>query len=168
MEGNQHLLQQMIDPQRLIGLQGLPGEASVRHFLERTANVPLENQTFAHNTIRNVSIVKSSENSLFFEIPVEQMHLNGLGSVHGGFYAFAADILTSLTILAIGGKELGGISLQLDVRYLGTCSLGDTIEMECTVEKHKGKVLFTSANFRSLQTGRLLASATHTKYRASL
>ena len=54
---------------------------------------------------------------------VDDSHLNGMGTLHGGMTAFLVDYLTTVTVFT-KPPHLPGVSIDMSIRYCITNSVG--------------------------------------------
>ena len=95
-------------------------------------------------------------------MPVKEEHLNMRGFLHGGFTATLVDNITTCA-LATCEKPVLGVSVDLNVSYLSSAKLGDTLTVKAEVLK-RGKTLgFTTVTIEN-QHGKTVAAGRHTKF----
>lgn len=93
---------------------------------------------------------------------VEEGHLNGVGTLHGGMTATLIDNLTSLVILTKPPHQ-SGVSVDMSISYLRPARIGDEIVINTEVTKLGHSLAFTSAELVH-QDGKIIAKGSHTKY----
>lgn len=93
---------------------------------------------------------------------VEEGHLNGVGTLHGGMTATLIDSLTTLTILT-KPPHRPGVSVDMSISYLRPARIGDEIVINTEVTKLGHSLAFTSAELVH-QDGKIIAKGSHTKY----
>ncbi len=106
---------------------------------------------FANQT--GVRLVSLGEQGAVMELKIEARHLNAGGMAHGG----AIFLLTDITMAAMANyRQLGSVSIQSDIRYLGAALEGDTLTAEA-VEVFGRKNLYNSRVTVTNQNGEMIA-----------
>ena len=67
-----------------------------------------------------VELLSLQEGKASFKMKVDESHLNGLGTLHGGMTAFLVDNLTTGTVLT-KPPHLPGVSIDMSIRYCESC-----------------------------------------------
>lgn len=88
--------------------------------LDRLARYFNEEVTFSKYIGAKVADVEAGQADLY--IDVEDQHLNGAGTLHGGVYASLIDTAMGLSVLALVGVR--SATIQMDVHFLGAVSEG--------------------------------------------
>jgi len=88
--------------------------------LDRLARYFNEEVTFSKYIGAKVAEVEAGRADLYMD--VEDSHLNGAGSLHGGVYASLIDTAMGLSVLALVGVR--SATIQMDVHFLGAVSEG--------------------------------------------
>jgi len=88
--------------------------------LDRLARYFNEEVTFSRYIGAKVAEVEAGRADLYMD--VEDSHLNGAGSLHGGVYASLIDTAMGLSVLALVGVRAA--TIQMDVHFLGAVSEG--------------------------------------------
>ena len=88
--------------------------------LDRLARYFNEEVTFSRHIGAKVSEVEAGGADVY--IDVEEVHLNGTGTLHGGVYASLMDNAMGLSVLALVGVR--SATIQMDVHFLGAVSGG--------------------------------------------
>ncbi len=88
--------------------------------LDRLARYFNEEVTFSRYIGAKVAEVEAGRADLYMD--VEDSHLNGAGSLHGGVYASLIDTAMGLSVLALVGVR--SATIQMDVHFLGAVSGG--------------------------------------------
>ena len=91
--------------------------------LDRLARYFNEEVTFSRHIGAKVSEVEAGRADVY--IDVEEVHLNGTGTLHGGVYASLIDNAMGLSVLALVGVR--SATIQMDVHFLGSVSEGRII-----------------------------------------
>jgi acyl-coenzyme A thioesterase 13 len=100
-------------------------------------------------------------------LPLEQMHVNSKGGLHGAVSATIVDYTTGLAIAAQDLREATGASVDMHISYLSTAGVGDTVEIEATAERVGGSLAVVTVRISKVGDGDVLTPvtlATHTKY----
>jgi uncharacterized protein (TIGR00369 family) len=88
--------------------------------LERLARYFDEEVTFSRHIGAKVERVEPGRSTL--SIDVEDIHLNGAGTLHGGVYASLIDNAMGLSVLALVGVRTA--TIQMNVHFLGAVNAG--------------------------------------------
>ena len=111
----------------------------------------------------NCVVTEMKENFIKCEMPVEQRHLNfGLG-LHGAVSMQIVDSIGSLLLFA-ARPESNHVSVDISTQFFAGCGLGDTLEIDCFLEKLGRKLAFIKVNIYDKATKTKISSGTHTKY----
>ncbi|KAG0636537.1 HotDog domain-containing protein, partial [Tuber brumale] len=98
-----------------------------------------------------------------FELLIEKMHTNRLGTLHGGTIASMVDLGGSLAV-ASKGLFSTGVSTDLNVTYLSSGGkVGHVIRGEATCDKFGKTLAYTTVLFRN-KDDQLVARGSHTKF----
>ncbi len=124
--------------------------------LDRLARYFNEEVTFSKHIGAKVSEVEAGRADVY--IDVEEVHLNGTGTLHGGVYASLIDNAMGLSVLALVGVR--SATIQMDVHFLGSVSEGRII---CRSEVvHRTRRTATAEAKVHDETGTLVAMGTGT------
>lgn len=124
--------------------------------LDRLARYFNEEVTFSRHIGAKVSEVEAGRADVY--IDVEEVHLNGTGTLHGGVYASLMDNAMGLSVLALVGVR--SATIQMDVHFLGSVSEGRII---CRSEVvHRTRRTATAEAKVQDETGNLVAMGTGT------
>ncbi|XP_033118727.1 acyl-coenzyme A thioesterase 13-like [Anneissia japonica] len=112
--------------------------------------------------LRNVQVVSAEPGHCICQLKVAEEHLNGYGTLHGGFTSTLVD---SLTTFAVMSTEAGvpGVSVSLNVNFLKAAKPGEEIQIDAKVVKHGKTLAFTEAQLTN-SDGATLATGQHVKY----
>jgi uncharacterized protein (TIGR00369 family) len=88
--------------------------------LEQLARYFNEEVTFSRHIGAKVERVEPGRSVI--SIAVEEIHLNGAGSLHGGVYASLIDNAMGLSVLALVGVRTA--TIQMNVHFLGAVNAG--------------------------------------------
>ncbi|KAG0033971.1 hypothetical protein BGZ81_006639 [Podila clonocystis] len=85
---------------------------------------------------------------------------------HGGGIATLIDNLTTAAMFTRERKyfQFAGVSTDLHVTYVSAATLGMVVLLECKVVKVGAGLANTTAVLKEKDTGRVLATGTHTKF----
>lgn len=115
-------------------------------------------EVYTHDIFANEAgiVLKSlGESGAVMELKIEKRHLNGGSTAHGG----AIFLLTDITMAAVANyRQIGSVSIQSDIRFLGAAFEGDTLTAEA-VEVFGRKSLFNSRVTVTNQNGDMIAIA---------
>ena len=124
--------------------------------LDRLARYFNEEVTLSRHIGAKVSEVEAGRADVY--IDVEEVHLNGTGTLHGGVYASLIDNAMGLSVLALVGVR--SATIQMDVHFLGSVSEGRII---CRSEVvHRTRRTATAEAKVHDETGNLVAMGTGT------
>ncbi|PSR97764.1 HotDog domain-containing protein [Coniella lustricola] len=93
-------------------------------------------------TMRIVSA--SSDGRVIGEMVLEQSHVNSLGGIHGTTSAALIDCIAGMAIVAKAGGEKTGVSTDIHISYASSARVGDSVEIECTLNKLGRNMAFTT------------------------
>jgi uncharacterized protein (TIGR00369 family) len=96
------------------------GGALSEEQLERLARYFDEEVTFSRHIGAKVEEVEPGRSIIF--IDVEDIHLNGTGTLHGGVYASLIDNAMGLSVLSLVGVRTA--TIEMNVHFLGAVSEG--------------------------------------------
>eukprot|EP00239_Pterosperma_sp_CCMP1384_P008117 CAMPEP_0197857906 /NCGR_PEP_ID=MMETSP1438-20131217/31352_1 /TAXON_ID=1461541 /ORGANISM="Pterosperma sp., Strain CCMP1384" /LENGTH=119 /DNA_ID=CAMNT_0043473905 /DNA_START=137 /DNA_END=492 /DNA_ORIENTATION=- len=80
--------------------------------------------------LRNVKLEKGRCSC---DVTVHDGLANGYGTLHGGMIATLLDVVSSVALLTVADRS--GVSLELNITYLGAVPIGDVIEVDAQVIK---------------------------------
>ncbi|TKR66739.1 hypothetical protein L596_022986 [Steinernema carpocapsae] len=110
---------------------------------------------------RKIHPISASKTSIVVEMTVEEEHVNGKGTLHGGQTASLVDIVTARAV-GMSIRDRGMVSVELAVSYLLPAKLGETILIEGIVLKCGRNIAFTECEFRRKTDRALVAKGKHT------
>jgi uncharacterized protein (TIGR00369 family) len=113
-----------------------------------------EEVTFSRHIGAKVEEVESGRSVI--SIDVEDIHLNGAGTLHGGVYASLIDTAMGLSVLALVGVRTA--TIQMNVHFLGAVS-GGRITCESEVLHRTRRTATAEANVFDAE-GNLVALGT--------
>ncbi|KAF9914432.1 hypothetical protein BX616_008298 [Lobosporangium transversale] len=121
---------------------------------------------FLQECFSRSKVVDADEDSAVFEYTVQKSDCNISNNFHGGAIAALVDNLTSAVMFTRERKyfQLAGVSTDLHVTYVSAAPLGTTVLVECKVNKVGSALANTTAVLREKDSGRIIATATHTKF----
>ncbi|RIA87892.1 putative PaaI_thioesterase family protein [Glomus cerebriforme] len=124
----------------------------------------MENEDgFDKYIIGKMSITDAIDGKITCELPVEKVHLNRLGSVHGGLLSTLVDVVGSLAI-ASKGMYSTGVSTDLNITFINSAGVGDIITMDSECVKVGKTLAFTTVDLKNKNNGKLIAQGRHTKF----
>ena len=98
--------------------------------------------------------------SLLLELLVEEEHVNGKLTLHGGQTAALVDIVTARAV-GMSVRNIPMVSLDLSVSYMLPVRIGEIISIEAICLKIGRNIAFTEAVFRRKSDGKLVAKGQH-------
>lgn len=111
----------------------------------------------------------SSEGRITGEMVLEPQHVNSLGGIHGTTSAAIIDFSGGMAIVAKSGGDKTGVSTDIHISYVSSARVGDTVEVECWLNKLGRTMAFTSIEIRKKGGDgkggkKVLVTGSHTKY----
>ncbi len=122
--------------------------------LEHLARYFNEKVTFSRHIGARVEEVEPGRSIIY--IDVEEIHLNGTGTLHGGVYASLMDNAMGLSVLALVGVRTA--TIQMNVHFLGAVG-GGRIICESEVVHRTRRTATAAAKVRDAD-GNLVAMGT--------
>ncbi|KAF9399390.1 hypothetical protein BGX21_006324 [Mortierella sp. AD011] len=116
---------------------------------------------FDAQALSGLKLISASKGSILCELQVEKQHLNRLGGCHGGLLSTIVDIGGSL---AIASEEMHatGVSTDLNVSFVSSAKIGDTLSINSKCDKLGGTLAYTSVE---ISVGdKVVALGRHTKF----
>lgn len=90
----------------------------------------------------------TSDGRITGEMLLEPQHVNSLGGIHGTTSAALVDFSAGMAIVARRGGDKTGVSTDIHLSYASSARVGDTVEVECWVNKLGRTMAFTSVEIR--------------------
>ncbi|GLV35943.1 uncharacterized protein CBL_09839 [Carabus blaptoides fortunei] len=115
------------------------------------------------NVLKKVDIVSAKDGKCKAEFVVQPEQTNAFGYLHGGFSATLCDIVSGIALLS-HEREGGGVSVNMNLTFMKTAAVGDTVQVDATTIKLGRTMGFLEIAITNKETGELLVSATHTKF----
>ncbi|KAF3763810.1 Thioesterase/thiol ester dehydrase-isomerase [Cryphonectria parasitica EP155] len=114
----------------------------------------------------------TSDGRVTGEMVLEPSHVNSLGGIHGTTSAAIIDFSAGMAIVARSGGEKTGVSTDIHASYVSSARVGDTIEVECWLNKLGRSMAFTSVEIRKKDgegegkgsKKKVLVTGSHTKF----
>ncbi|KAG0211427.1 Acyl-coenzyme A thioesterase 13 [Mortierella sp. GBA30] len=121
---------------------------------------------FVPDCFGRAQVVEADDDSAVFEYTVQKSDCNFSNSFHGGAIATLVDNLSTAAMFTRERKHFlyGGVSSDLHVTYVSAAALGMTVLLEVKVHKVGAGLANTTTVMKDKATGRVLATATHTKF----
>jgi acyl-coenzyme A thioesterase 13 len=94
---------------------------------------------------------------LHLGLRIEERHCNSLGTVHGGLLATLADISLARA-LVWKREEKRAFTLNLNLDYIDTASVGAWLEAHVTIKRDSGSIAFATSEIREGNKLILMAS----------
>ncbi|XP_046588395.1 acyl-coenzyme A thioesterase 13 isoform X1 [Neodiprion lecontei] len=110
-----------------------------------------------------VTVVSAGDGKCRVEFPVEDGHLNGGGTLHGGFTATLVDCISTYALMTTG-TGAPGVSVNINVSYLNAASPGEVIVVDAKTCKAGKRLAFLEVELSKKDGGRLVARGQHTKF----
>ena len=96
------------------------------------------------------------------EFTVAKEHLNGAGSLHGGYIATIIDHVTSYALISANSHP--GVSIDLRVSYLKNAVEGEDVIVEANTLKAGKSLAFTDCVLKKKKDGSIIAKGGQTKF----
>lgn len=111
----------------------------------------------------------SADGRVTGELVLAPAHVNSLGGLHGTTSAALIDFIGGLAIVAKSGGDKTGVSTDIHVSYVSSAKVGDTVEVECWLNKLGRTMAFTTVEIRKKGGDgkggkKVLITGSHTKY----
>ncbi|KAF9431554.1 hypothetical protein BGZ76_000152 [Entomortierella beljakovae] len=134
--------------------------------MSRFAKSDEDGQMFFHDCFGHSKVVDAGDDYAVFEFVVRKSECNFTNNLHGGALATLVDNLTTAAMFTKERKyfQFAGVSTDLHVTYVSAGTQGMTLLIECKVVKVGSGLANTSAVVRDKATGRVIATALHTKF----
>ncbi|CAG8484398.1 14470_t:CDS:2 [Acaulospora morrowiae] len=116
--------------------------------------------------LQRTKVLYASGKKCVFELVVKKEECNRMNSLFGGSVATIIDILSTATLISSQDTRYrdGGVSTDLAISYVSTVGIGDTIVIECVNYRIGKSLANTYTLIKEKTTGRVVATAQHTKY----
>ncbi|KAI9225162.1 HotDog domain-containing protein [Blastocladiella britannica] len=118
---------------------------------------------FVSDNSKGFSKLAMGKLTLLAEMEIQEGHLNGWNTLHGGMVASIIDLATSIAYVAAGHRH-SGMSSDLSVSYIKAAPQGTTVLIVAEVDKLGQNLLFSRAALYVKETGDLIATGRHTKF----
>jgi len=111
----------------------------------------------------SLEVVSAAPGELQTKFTVSEEHLNGHGSLHGGYTAYLVDLVTTMALMtSTPDTHPPGVSVDLSVSYMRAAMPGDVITVDAVTLRRGRTLSFSSIDFRN-PAGQLIAQGKHTK-----
>jgi len=98
-----------------------------------------------------------SKSKYQFKTKVKKIHLNRAGITHGGFLAGILDAGSGTAVHRASGNKEVCVTISLDIKFIGSSSIGDEIIGNVDIEKVTNSLIFMkcklSSNKKTLAVG---------------
>lgn len=135
----------------------------IQSLIERlTAKSPIYNILLS-----SIQLTETSRGVVTTQLVLTNTHVNSRGDLHGAVSAAIVDFTTGLSIAAWDLRSVTGASVDMNISYLSTARVGDTLEILATAERVGGNLAYTSARISKVMedgTRKLVTLGQHTKY----
>ncbi|GAA5940778.1 PaaI family thioesterase [Sporobolomyces koalae] len=115
------------------------------------------------NSFSHLVVKDAKPGKVRAEMVVKPHQTNRLSSLHGGLIASLVDTMGSLA-LSTRGLWLTGVSTDINITYVRSAKLGETLGIQSELINMGRTLAFTRTEITSLESGKLLAYGSHTKY----
>ncbi len=128
----------------------------------------LENSPLYAHLFGSISVTNASPSRVLVRLPLQQIHLNSKGGLHGSVSATLVDFIGGLAIACSDQRFNTGVSTDMHISFVGSARAGDVLEIEGRAEKVGGTLAFTRATIRKESKGGgegdMVAIGSHTKF----
>ncbi|KAG0057056.1 hypothetical protein BGZ83_001905 [Gryganskiella cystojenkinii] len=121
----------------------------------------LSYRAFDAHALSGLKLVSASKGRILCELPLEQKHMNGHGSCHGGLLSAVVDVGGSLAIAA-EDMDATGVSTDLNISFVSSAKIGETLVIDSRCDKIGGTLAYTSVEIKV--EDKIIALGRHTKY----
>lgn len=87
---------------------------------------------------------------------------NRFGTLHGGCIATLVDVIGTAALVT--KTQLAGVSVEINVSYMGSAKLGEEVEVVAKVLKVGSSLATVQVDLRTTRSGRAVAQGRHTKF----
>lgn len=115
-----------------------------------------------YKNLKNINVLCAEPPFLVISIILGEEHLNNGGTLHGGFTASIADLVTSRAVQMT--ESCPRVSVDLSVSYLLPAKIGEEILVEGKCLKIGWMMAFTEATFIKKCDGSIVAKGRHNLY----
>ncbi|KAJ5088025.1 hypothetical protein N7456_011641 [Penicillium angulare] len=139
-------------------------EATLDHVISVWERQRSNSQIYAL-LLEGINIYHAENGLIRATLPVQPLHVNSKGTLHGTLSACVIDWAAGMAI-ASTGHTATGVSTDLSVSYLSTAKLGDTLEIECKISKIGKTLAFITVTVSKTVEGSAVnvVHGSHTKY----
>lgn len=97
------------------------------------------------------------------ELTIQPEHANNAGTLHGGYIATLVDSVSTTALLSVD-QSAPGVSVDLNISYLGAARIGEQIIIDAQTMKRGKTLAFLTVDIRRKSDGSLIALGRHTKF----
>lgn len=145
-------------------------DASVLSHVSRVCTKKITTSQPYNLLIPTIEITSATaEGRVTGELLLEPSHVNSLGGIHGTTSAAIIDFIAGMAIAAKSGGDKTGVSTDIHVSYVSSAKVGDTVEVECWLNKLGRNMAFTTVEIRKKGGDgkggkKVLITGSHTKF----
>ncbi|XP_059476515.1 acyl-coenzyme A thioesterase 13-like [Neocloeon triangulifer] len=111
--------------------------------------------------LEKLQIVSAGQGKCVAEMMVEKQHTNRGNTLHGGMTDALVDGVSTLALMS-HEKGTPGISIGIQVQYLGAAKVGDKLVIDAETKKMGKSLAFMDVQITNTSTGSLIALGSHT------
>lgn len=94
-----------------------------------------------------IECLSEGDGEAVLRLPLQPMHLNSIGTVHGGVVASLADTACGIALLSVAPPHARFVTASLNVSYMGAAQ-GAYIDAEAAVTAVRKRVAFVEATLK--------------------
>lgn len=116
--------------------------------------------------LEDIKIERATNGKIIAYLPVQLVHLNSKGTLHGTVTACLTDWAGGMAIASTGVDKIG-VSTDIHNTFTSTAEAGDLLEIESVASKVGRTLAFTTVEIRKIDEENkrtVVSTGTHTKY----
>lgn len=143
--------------------------SSIDHARAHVGFLLINSPIYSH-LFQGIKVDSATSTRVLCSLPLEPIHLNSKGSLHGSCSATLIDFMGGLAIACFDNRMNTGVSTDMHISFAGGAKTGDVLDIEGKVDKCGGTLAFTTVTIRKQADGKaqgegpLVATGSHTKF----
>ncbi|XP_030067329.1 acyl-coenzyme A thioesterase 13-like [Microcaecilia unicolor] len=130
----------------------------LRQFMKAIMDLP----SFERVT-NKMNLISASPGKVVCDMKIEDEHTNANGTLHGGMTATLVDTISSAALLYTERGQLA-VSVDMNITYMDTAKLGDSILITAQVLKQGQSLAFVTVDLINKDTKKIIAQGRHTMH----